>query len=445
VFLLLAAPVLPAPTLFAQQTGATAAPAPAGQQNVVAIRVIGSRRIPQDTVRARMFSKIGEPYDPLTVERDFNSLWNTGYFEDVRIEKEDTAQGVILNVYVREKPTIREIKYNGLNAFTVSDAMDRFKKEKVGLTEESQYDPARIAHAVTVLKEMEAEHGHQFATVRTEVKDIPPASVQLIFNVKEGPTVKVGKITFSGNRHVSSRVLRESMKNLRPIGIPHSIFLENIFSKTYDASKLNEDAERVRMAYQQKGYFKAIVEDPKTKLRDTHSLIHIPLIQKGQGKVVDITMPIVEGDRYRLGSITFQHNKAVRNQKALRSLFPMKDGDIFNTDNVRKGLENLPTANLGISISPRSPIPRSTKTRKSSTWSLMWTKASLSTSAALNSRAIPPPATKSFAANWPLRKGRCTTRAFGSSACFASTSSTISRPSSRRRPQNANSMKRRGP
>ena len=32
----------------------------------------------------------GDPYDPAVVERDFNSLWNTGYFENVRIEKVDT-------------------------------------------------------------------------------------------------------------------------------------------------------------------------------------------------------------------------------------------------------------------------------------------------------------------------------------------------------------------
>ena len=41
--------------------------------------------------------------DPITVERDFNSLWNTGYFSNVRIEREDTAKGVILNIYVKEK------------------------------------------------------------------------------------------------------------------------------------------------------------------------------------------------------------------------------------------------------------------------------------------------------------------------------------------------------
>ena len=172
---------------------------------IVSIRVIGNRRIPKETILARLFTHPGDTFDPLAIERDFNSLWNTGYFEDVRIEREDTPKGVILNVFVREKPTIREINYKGLNSVTQSDVLDRFKKEKVGLTVESQYDPTKVKRAETVLKELLAEHGHQFATIKTDVKTIPPASVAVNFNIKEGPTVKVGKIQFTGNEHISSR------------------------------------------------------------------------------------------------------------------------------------------------------------------------------------------------------------------------------------------------
>ena len=211
VLVLFLAPLFPAAPLNAQEATQPAVSSDVGQK-ILEIRVIGSRRIPKETVLARLFSHVNDNYDPLTVERDFNSLWNTGYFEDVRIEKEDTPQGVILDVYVREKPTIRDITYKGLNSVTQSDVLDRFKKEKVGLSQESQYDPARIAHGVTVIKEMLAEHGHQFAIVRPEVRTIPPASVQLNFIIKEGPTVKVGKIAFTGNQHVSSRILRASMR-----------------------------------------------------------------------------------------------------------------------------------------------------------------------------------------------------------------------------------------
>ncbi len=330
----------------------------AAQKDLISEVVIhGNRRIPADTIRARIFTRPGDTYEQQALERDFNSLWNTGYFEDLRFEREETPKGWRIHIYVKEKPTIREINYQGLSSVSQSDVQDRFKERKVSLTPESQYDPTRVKRAEVVIKELLAEHGRQFATVRSEIRPIPPAAVALTFVVKEGPKVKVGRISFDGNKHISARELRRAMKNLKPIGIPHSIFLESIFHRTYDATKLNEDAERVRDAYQQKGYFKALVEDPKTKMRDTGGGFHIPLIQKAGGKAVDITMPIVEGDRYRLGSITFSGNKQITNVKALRSLFPMKDGDIFNTDSVRKGLENMRKAYGEYGYINFTPVP----------------------------------------------------------------------------------------
>ena len=85
-------------------------------QTIDSIRVIGNRRIPRETVLARLFTHPGDTYDPVSIERDFNSLWNTGYFDDLRIEREDTERGIILDIFVKEKPTIREINYKGLNA-----------------------------------------------------------------------------------------------------------------------------------------------------------------------------------------------------------------------------------------------------------------------------------------------------------------------------------------
>jgi outer membrane protein insertion porin family len=311
------------------------------QENIVQEIVIhGNRRIPADTIRARIFTKPGDVYDEASLQRDFNSLWNTGYFDDLRMEREESPKGYRIHVYVKEKPTIRSIDYKGLSSVSQSDVLDRFKANKVGLSVENQYDPTKVKKAEVALKELLSEHGRQFATVRTEIRPIPPAAVAVTFVIREGPKVKVGKIKFEGNKRLSSRELRAAMKNLRPIGIPHSIFLENLFAKTYDASKLSEDSERIRDEYQQKGYFKVLVQDPKTKIRDTGG-IPIPFIHKTGGKAVDITIPIEEGDKYKLKSITFKNNKAVPNSKGLRKLFPMEDGATFNTSLVRKGLENL--------------------------------------------------------------------------------------------------------
>jgi outer membrane protein insertion porin family len=307
---------------------------------ITSIRVIGNRRIPKETVLARLFSRVNEAFDPATVERDFNSLWNTGYFEDVRIEREDTPQGVVLDIFVREKPTINEINYKGLSSVTQSDVLEAFKKTKVGLSVQSQYDPTKVARAVTVLRELLAAHGHQFSTVKPDVKTIPPASVSITFIVKEGPKVEVGKIQFTGNEHVSALQLRRAMKNLRPIGIPRSIILENLFPRTFDATKLEEDAERVRGAYRDRGYFKANVGEPATRIRNEGGLSFFTFRPK-KGKRIDIRLPIEEGERYRLAGITFSGNKAVTNVKALRAQFAMKDGSWFNATLVGKGLENL--------------------------------------------------------------------------------------------------------
>lgn len=313
------------------------------QNDVISeITVTGNRRIPADTIKARIFTKPGDIYDAAALERDFNSLWNTGYFEDIKFLREQTPKGWRIIVQVKEKPTIRTIDYVGASSVSNSDILDRFKQDKVGLVVESQYDPTRIKKAEVSIKQLLSEHGRQFATVRTEVRQIPPAAVGITFVVKEGPKVKVGKIKFEGNKAIKSRVLRSAMKNLKPIGIPHSIFLENLFAKTYDATKLEEDTERVRAEYQNRGYFKALVNDPKTDIHDTgHKGFHIPLLQSGPGKAVDITMPIEEGDKYRVGKITFKNNKAITNVAFLRSLFPLKDGDIFSREKIAKGLENL--------------------------------------------------------------------------------------------------------
>ncbi len=343
------------------QFGAGSAPS----QVLCPVVVIGNRRIPKESVLARLFSRPGDPYDPAIVERDFNSLWNTGYFDDVHIERVDEPTCIQLEVYVREKPTIGEINYRGLSSFSVSDALDRFKKEKVGLSVESQYDPTRIKRAEVVLKEMLGEHGHQFANIRTEVKTLPPARVSLTFVIKEGPTVKVGKIAFQGNENVNTRELRSAMKNLRPIGVPHSILLENLFPRTYDASKLDEDADRVRIDYRNRGYFKATTLEPQTNVRNEGGINPLTL-RPNTGKRVDILIPVEEGARYKLGGINFTGNKAAPNSKALRAQFALKDGDYFNYTAFGKGLEALRKAygGLGYINFVPNPVPRFDEAKK---------------------------------------------------------------------------------
>jgi len=189
-----------------------------------------------------------------------------------------------------------------------------------------------------------AERGRQYATVEPEIRQVPPSSLEITFNVNEGPKVKVGKIDIQGNEALSDRQVISAMKNLHPIGVPHSIFLEGLFPKTYDSSKLEEDKERVRQFYQDKGYFTVRVLDHTVNIHDVGgSGFRLPLIKMNKpGKNADITLPVEEGKLMHLSKMNFVGVKLFRTTDFLQQrIFGMNDGDVFSTAKLRKGIENM--------------------------------------------------------------------------------------------------------
>jgi outer membrane protein insertion porin family len=313
---------------------------------VEAITFRGSRRVPQETLRGMITTRKGDVYNEETLRRDFQTLWNTQRFDDIRLETEPGATGIIVTFVVTERPVVRTIKYEGAKSVTVSEILDRFKERKVGLSVESQYDPAKVQRAAVVLKELLGERGRQFAKVEPDIRRIPPSSLEVIFNVDEGPKVKVGHINIVGNHVFSEKEVVRAMKNTHPIGIPHSIWFESLFDKTFDKSKLEEDEERVRDAYQQKGYWMAKAFDPTVTLRDTGGSVSgrkIWLIKPNKpGKAADIRMQVEEGALYKLHVINYVGIKLFRTPQLLsKTFFNMDVGDAFSTAKLRKGLENM--------------------------------------------------------------------------------------------------------
>lgn len=309
-----------------------------------AIEFRGARRVPQDTLRAMIFSKKGDKYDEDALHRDFMALWNTGRFDDLVLQKEPGTTGWIVRFVLTERRIVRSIKYEGNKSLTVSEILDRFKDRRVGLSVESQYDPNKVQRATVVLKDYLAERGRQYATVEPEVRQIPPSSLEILFRINEGPKVKVGEIDIAGNSVFSDKVVRRAMKNLRPIGIPRSMLLENIFSKTFDSTKLEEDKDRIRNFYQEKGYFTARALEHTVQMRDVGGgKFRIPLFYPNKpGKRADLTIPIEEGRLYKLNKINFAGVKLFRTPDTLmRPLFQMGEGDVFSTAKLRKGLENM--------------------------------------------------------------------------------------------------------
>ena len=334
------------PSVLAQQ-------ASTGSQGVIErIEFIGNRRIQSGTLQARIFSRPGDPYSDEAVRHDFQALWNTQFFEDIRLEVEDDPKnpnGKFVIFYVTERPIIRRIEYKGNKSISESDILDRFKDRKVGLSVESQFDPTKIKRAEVVLKELLAEHGHQFATVKPAYEKIAATNaVKLVFNIDEGPKVKVGKIIIQGNHAFSSRKIIRAMRHSRPMAIPLLITSIDLWSKTFDRHKLNEDLEiGIRGLYQDNGYFRVLVKDPILKTVDVDRggiPGPWPLVGAKHGKRTDITIPIEEGEQYRMGKLVVRSSDPDKpllfKTEFLERVFPLKQGDIFSTDKIRKSLDN---------------------------------------------------------------------------------------------------------
>ncbi len=338
-----AQPVQPAPPP-AQEPSRATRPGQPPQNIIEAIEFRGARRVRQDTLQALIYTKKGDRFDEESLHRDFMALWNSGRFDDIRIEREPGKEGWIIRFVVVERPVVRTIKYEGNKSVSVSDILDRYKERKVGLVVESQYDPNKVQRARNVLIELLAEHGHLSATVDPQIRRVPPSSLEITFKINEGPKVKVGNIDITGNTVFSDKEVIRAMKNLHPFGIPHSIFFESLFAKTYDPSKLDEDKSRVQVFYQEHGYFTAHVTDSMVTMRKTGGEgMHIPLIHPNKpGTAADVNVTVEEGKLYHLNQITFTGVKFFRTPEALMTpLFGMSKGDVFSTAKLRKGLENM--------------------------------------------------------------------------------------------------------
>src|SRR5579885_415152 len=120
------------------QAGQTSSQASAQQRPYISdIEFRGNRRYARDMLLAHIFSHKGDPYSQEALRRDFHALWNTGYFEDIRLTVQQDPKnpnGRIVIFTVVERPVIRSIRYVGLKSVTESDVLQAFKDRKVGLS-----------------------------------------------------------------------------------------------------------------------------------------------------------------------------------------------------------------------------------------------------------------------------------------------------------------------
>ncbi len=309
---------------------------PAAGQDILVedIEFRGNRRIPKDTLGYSIQTKKDDRYNPDQIRRDFESLLNLGFFDPLKsrvLDADGPKGGKIVIFEVKEYPIIRALRYDGMKSVTESEMFTKFKERRVSVTKETQFDPGKINGARIVLREALAEKGHPDAKVDIEIEEINQTSIALIFNVEEGPRVRIKDIVFTGTDKFSQRRLKGAMKVVKESGLIASFQSKDIYFKP----KLEYDLENVRQFLGSKGYLNARYGEPTVE-RVEKAVSGFPIFgRKGPG--LKITVPIEVGRRYKIKSVK-EEGVTLFQPGVVTLVSGFRQGEYANAETIRKNV-----------------------------------------------------------------------------------------------------------
>jgi outer membrane protein insertion porin family len=276
------------------------------------------------------------PYDESTeqlIREDFKRLWATSFLDDLAIRVEDYrfANGVIGKMVVydmEERERVKIIDYEGLKKIDQSKIEEKLKEKGITIKLDSFIDPGKIKSVTSVVRELYAAEGYQFAEIAPETKPVEGGTklVHVTFHITEGPKVRIREIDFVGNKAVSDSSLGRKMKENKGKGFFGFI----TGGGTYKEDKFADDAQLITDAYRDQGYIMAQVGQPQMKTLEDST--------DGKTRWIQLQVPITEGKKYAVGNFDFEGNKVVKSE-ALRPLFKLEKGETYSQKKVKKGLE----------------------------------------------------------------------------------------------------------
>ena len=114
------------------------------------------------------------------IREDFQRLWATNFLDDLSIEAHDYvfANGVVGKIVVfnmEERQRIRIVDYEGLTKVDQSAIEETLKEKGLAVRLDSFLDPGTLKRVASVVRELYAEKGYQYAEVTPEVKAVEGA------------------------------------------------------------------------------------------------------------------------------------------------------------------------------------------------------------------------------------------------------------------------------
>ncbi len=209
---------------------------------VAEVRIEGARRQPEQAILNMLKTRPGRVYNPLEIQEDVRKLMETNWFADVRPAEARTPQGVVVIFHVVERPTIKEIIYDGAKHLSRKEL-----EEITGLRPGGPMDPALNWRAREAIERKYKEKGRLLARVEL-VEGTKSDDLRVVFRITEGPVIRIRSLSFEGNNFVSAARLKTQ--------IDSRATLLGFFGE-YDPERLDNDVLKLLKYYHTFGFFEA--------------------------------------------------------------------------------------------------------------------------------------------------------------------------------------------
>lgn len=310
----------------------TVSPASAQTGGVIrSIEVEGTQRIEPNTVRSYLLVQEGDAFDAGRIDRSLKSLFATGLFADVAINRVGDA----LVVKVVENPVINRIAFEGNSRID-----DETLEAETTLRPRVIYTRTKVQSDVRRILALYRRSGRFSATVDPKVIQLPQNRVDVAFEIHEGSVTEVESIRFVGNKEFDDSDLRGVIRTKETAWWR---FLSS--DDTYDPDRLTLDRELLRRFYLSEGYADFRVDSAVAELTPDR-------------KNFFLTFTVEEGERYEFGDVVIETTLPGLDTDKLKSEIDMESGDWYDADEVETTIDFLSdqVGNLGyafVDVRPR--------------------------------------------------------------------------------------------
>jgi outer membrane protein insertion porin family len=303
------------------------------------IRVEGLVRISDAAVRAQLETQAGAGYDAGAVARDIRRLMDMGFFDTVDAKVEQAGNEVNLIYTVEEKRLIEQIHIIGNKRIK-----SRVIRSALTMREGGSFEPEMFENERQAVLDLYQGKGFANTAVDVVAENVGPSRVRLVYTITEGNKARIKKITFVGNDHMKSRRLRKVMKTKQA---------RWFLASRYDEEKFAADLNNVTDAYGELGYLEAKVASTDMEY-------------SSNGKRIDITLYLEEGDQYTLDSLDITRN-IVYDDDDLLGAIKVHPGSVHNKVQVGKDVEAIEqgyqdSGYIDAHVTPQITLDRENKT-----------------------------------------------------------------------------------